>query len=143
MNIYDPKSLGVLVLYYLCYSADFRESRCISSVSSMYYSADVRRSRCISSVLSVHYYADFRRLRCISSVLSVHYCADFGRPRFCISCVLFFRLQKAKGELAVKAEEVARLRQENMDMETRIIELNETHGYVHTSSLKIVCLFTI
>ena len=37
------------------------------------------------------------------------------------------RLQKAKGLLATKAEELARIRQENMDMEERLVELAETH----------------
>ena len=36
-------------------------------------------------------------------------------------------LQKAKGLLAMKAEELARLRQENIDMEDRMAELAETH----------------
>ena len=37
------------------------------------------------------------------------------------------RLQELKQELALKAEDAARLRQENMDMEQRIEELSETH----------------
>lgn len=42
-------------------------------------------------------------------------------------CSAAVRLQKAKNALAVKAEELAKLRQENTDMEDRMYELGETH----------------
>lgn len=37
------------------------------------------------------------------------------------------RLQRAKTDLATTAEDVANLRSENNDMETRIVDLEETH----------------
>ena len=43
---------------------------------------------------------------------------------------LIFRLQDVKQDFARKAEEVARLTQENIDAEQRMTEINDSHEYV-------------
>ena len=42
-------------------------------------------------------------------------------------CDHFFRLQEMKQDFARKAEEVARLTQENIDAELRMTEINDSH----------------
>ena len=41
--------------------------------------------------------------------------------------IIFFRLQEMKQDFARKAEEVARLTQENIDAELRMTEINDSH----------------
>ena len=53
---------------------------------------------------------------------------NFMNCSYCLFlCDHFFRLQEMKQDFARKAEEVARLTQENIDAELRMTEINDSH----------------